>query len=132
MLLLPEELQVCCTNFLDAPSAGRLTQASRACARAVHERLITLKLEYAAAQAAAAAAEAAAAEAVQPAPAVFTAMGKVFIAAYLDVYMTSDFASRQVLIKRIKQAATGREDLGSNWTTKSVSDRLKRLARAAR
>ena len=46
---LPEELQGCCTRFLDTPSAGCFGQANRACWRVIERQLAEAKAALAAA-----------------------------------------------------------------------------------
>ena len=120
LLSLPEELQGWYARMLEPPSAGRFGQASKACAQLVRAQLIDAKAVHDAARAQQLA------QAPRPRRIVFTANGKAFIDAYLDIFIAATPSVRQQLVEQILiQAATSQLDLDSVlWTTASVKTRL--------
>ena len=126
---LPEELEVCCGNFMDAPSAARFAQTGRAGDRAVRLRLKALKKKYDDAKA-----KEAAAEAARPRRITLSAAGGAFIDTYVNMYISADPAQRNALCEHIlEHAAMFHESFRStDWTVQTVKNRLKNHAHRVR
>ena len=111
---LPDELLGFWAAFLDTPSAGSFSKASKACKELVREQLAAAK-----------AAKAAEAAAAAKRRVKYNNAGKAFIDAYLNEYAMASPTDRGLLVERILTAAAVCEELDStSWTVASVFYRL--------